>query len=277
MYESIYGLCAAKNRGNCEMNGSEPTPRVRFLTGLLDRMGIEYHLDVFQTAPRARAPRGRRPLNMLLGDQGDGPEGQDNNYFNIVIPGSSGRLVVAHHDISNPRSDNANDNSASCINAIALKALVPEIGVILFDGEELGGIGSRHAARQIRSGMHGSVEWVLNLELTGRGGDRFFIGNYPGPLSDRILDLFDCPIFETPFNDSVTLRSAGIDSTVINPLPPADGREMPEYFEPVVMGGVELDTSIIMNCHSMRDSLSTISTDDMRVFVERVLQKIVTS
>lgn len=274
MYDSIYGLCAAKNRGTCAHNGTEPTPRVRFLTGLLDKMGIQYHLDVFQADPGVPV---RRRHSMMFGDQGDGDEERANNYYNIVIPGSSGRMVVAHHDIVNPRSDNANDNSASCINAIALKSLVPEIGVILFDGEEMGGIGSSHAARQIRSGMHGNVEWVLNLELTGRGGDRFFIGNYPGPLSDRILDLFDCPIFDTPFNDSVRLRAAGIDSTVINPLPPSDGRRMPEYFEPVTMGGVELDTSLLMNCHSTRDSLSTISTDDMRVFVERVLQKIVTS
>lgn len=33
-----------------------------------------------------------------------------NNYFNIVLPGSSDKFVVAHHDIVNKDSDNANDN-----------------------------------------------------------------------------------------------------------------------------------------------------------------------
>jgi len=77
----------------------------------------------------------------------------------------------------------------------------------------------------------------------------------------------------------VTLRAKGIDSTVINPLPPLQGRpaRLGGMFGSVVMDGVELDTGILMNCHSTKDSLSTISTDDMKVFVEKVLHKIVTS
>jgi hypothetical protein len=263
MYDQIYGLCGTKNLGNCTKNGVNPTPRVKFLCGLLDKLGIEYYLDEFPLA-------GRKSW--------DNKAPEETTLFNIVIPGSSGRMVVAHHDIVNPSADNANDNSASCINAIALKRMVPELSVIIFDGEEIGGVGSAHAADQIVAGDHGNIEWVLNLELTGRGGDKFFIGNYPGALSDKIVTMFDCPIFNTPFNDSVTLRARGIDSTVINPLPALEtGKSVPHFFEPVTMDGVQLDTSILMNCHSTKDSLSTISTDDMKVFVERVLYKIVTS
>jgi len=262
MYDSIYGLCRTKNAGNCTRNGNEPTPRVKYLAGLLEKLGIEYYLDEFPLAGRESRDNSQQKTTL----------------YNIVIPGSSGRMVVAHHDIVNPSADNANDNSASCINVIALKRMVPELGVIIFDGEEIGGVGSSHAAEQIVAGDHGDIEWVLNLELTGRGGDKFFIGNYPGALSDKIVGMFDCPIFNTPFNDSVTLRARGIDSTVINPLPALEaGKSVPHFFQPVVMDGVELDTSILMNCHSAKDSLSTISTDDMRVFVERVLYKIVTS
>jgi hypothetical protein len=35
-------------------------------------------------------------------------------------------------------------------------------------------------SEQINKGKFGSIEWVLNLELTGKGGSIFFIGNYPG-------------------------------------------------------------------------------------------------
>jgi hypothetical protein len=48
----------------------------------------------------------------------------------------------------------------------------------------------------------------------------FFIGNYPGKLSNHIKLLFDCPVVDTPFNDSVIFRRNGIDSVVINPIPP---------------------------------------------------------
>lgn len=274
MYDAVKDFCKVKNKGTCLDNGSDPTPRVEFLLDLLERMGIEHHLDSFTSERPTFA--GSRPR--WYDNRGQAKEQEENRLFNIVMPGSSGRMVVAHHDIVNPASDNANDNSASCINAIALKRMVPELTVILFDGEEVGGLGSKHAASQILAGDHGSIEWVLNLELTGRGGDKFFIGNYPGPLSSKIISMFDCPVFNTPFNDSVILRAKGIDSTVINPLPPVMQPSKKEWmFEPVVMGGVELDTSILMNCHSTKDSLSTISTDDMRVFVEEVLHKIVTS
>jgi hypothetical protein len=47
----------------------------------------------------------------------------------------------------------------------------------------------------------------------------FFIGNYPGKLSNHIKLLFDCPVVDTPFNDSVIFRRNGIDSVVINPIP----------------------------------------------------------
>ena len=134
------------------------------------------------------------------------------------MKGDSTKMVVAHHDISNPNIDNANDNSASVINAIMIKKLSPETNVVLLDGEECGGIGSQRCSEQINEGYFGKIDWVLNLELTGRGGKYFFIGNYPGTLANHIKTIFDCPITNTPFNDSVTLRRYGIDSVVINLL-----------------------------------------------------------
>jgi hypothetical protein len=195
---------------------------------------------------------------------------EDTQGFNIVLRGSSNKIITAHHDIVNPDIDNANDNSASVINAIATKLLKPEITVVLLDGEEVGGLGSQYLSDQILDGEFGEISWILNLELTGRGGSTFFIGSYPGKLQDHIRGIFDCPIVSTPFNDSVIFRKNGIDSVVINPLPILE-----EGTSPVKWGESYLDYDMLFNCHTKKDTLDTISTEDMQRFVERVIIPIV--
>jgi len=108
--------------------------------------------------------------------------------------------------------------------------------------------------------------------LTVKGGKYFFIVDYPGPLSDKIKSIFDCPVVKTPFNDSVRMRAKGIDSTVINPLPPSPNGEKTEV---QFNDGTYLDFSILFNCHSNKDSLDKISTSDMKEFVEEVVLKII--
>lgn len=242
MYNKIYEFCQVRNIGNVYKNGLEPTPRVQYLTNLLDSEGFEWRLDTF--------PAGK------------------SNCFNIVLKGSSNRMVVAHHDIVNPGIDNANDNSASVINAIMIKKLMPGINVVLLDGEEVGGLGSQRCSELIKDGFFGDIEWVLNLELTGRGGEYFFIGDYPGNLTNHIKSIFECPIVKTPFNDAVVFRRNGIDSVVINPLPPTIDSE-----ESIVKwnDSTFLDFKLLFNCHTERDTLDTISVDDMKDFVENVV------
>jgi Zn-dependent M28 family amino/carboxypeptidase len=195
---------------------------------------------------------------------------EDVQGFNIVLRGSSNKIITAHHDIVNPDIDNANDNSASVINAIATKLLKPEITVVLLDGEEVGGLGSQYLSDQILDGEFGEIAWVLNLELTGCGGSTFFVGNYPGKLQDHIRGIFDCPIVSTPFNDSVIFRKNGIDSVVINPLPILE-----EGTSPVKWGESYLDYDMLFNCHTKKDTIDTISTEDMQRFVEGVIIPIV--
>lgn len=246
IYNKIHDFCKVKNLGTCRLNGNTPTPRVQFLINLLENEGIDYELDEFGT--------------------------DENKYFNIILRGNSSQMIMAHHDIVNPKSDNANDNSASVINVIATKKLRPNVHAVIVDGEEVGGVGSNRVAEQINKGDFGTIDWVLNFELTGKGGKYFFIGDYPGPLSDKIKNIFDCPVVRTPFNDSVRLRAKGIDSTVINPLPPVvDNKKTEVQFN----DGTYLDFSILFNCHSLKDSLSSISTSDMKEFVEEVILKII--
>ena len=246
MYDKIYQLCKVRNEGNIYKNDYEiPTPRVQFLIKLLKEEGIQFELDTFSI--------------------------RKTSGYNLILKGTSNRMVVAHHDIVNPETDNANDNSASVINAIMIKKLIPEMNVVLLDGEEVGGLGSQRVSEQINDGYFGSIEWVLNLELTGKGGKYFFIGNYPGKLTDHIKSIFDCPIVQTPFNDSVTFRKNGIDSVVINPLPPLSKGE-----ESVVKWDEEtyLDFKLLFNCHSPKDTLETIDVNDMKEFVEEVVMPI---
>lgn len=260
IYDKIYEFCSVKNNGlatNNPKNG-DPTPRVKYLMGLLDSLGIDYILD-----------SNIHPTKKMY-------------LHNIIMLGGSNKMVVAHHDIVNPNSDNANDNSASVINAIALKQLRPDLNVVLLDGEEVKGLGSEMLCDrlldyddEIFKGK--KIEWVLNLELTGKGGDKFFIGNYPGKLFSLIKSKFpDCGVFRTPFNDSVVFIQNGIDSVVINPLPPMPD---PDYDCPtgisIYHGDVRLDHPLLFNCHRMEDSLDTIDPKDMEIFVNEVLLKIV--
>jgi hypothetical protein len=244
LYDKIYDFCKVRNFGSVYSNSDKPTPRVQFLMDLLQSENIDYELDTYQS--------------------------RSTTCYNIILKGTSNRMVVAHHDISNPHIDNANDNSASVINAISIKKLMPEINVVLLDGEECGGLGSQRVSDQINEGYFGNIEWVLNLELTGRGGKYFFIGNYPGKLSDHIKSIFDCPITNTPYNDSVTFRKNGIDSCVINPIPPLnEGKSQVKWDD-----NTYLDYSMLYNCHSSKDTIDTISVDDMKEFVEDVVLKI---
>ena len=245
MYNKIYDFCKVRNFGGVYSNGDKPTPRVQFLMQLLESESINYELDTYQS--------------------------RGNTCFNLILKGDSDRMVVAHHDIVNPNIDNANDNSASVINAIMIKKLMPHINVVLLDGEECGGLGSQRVSDQINEGYFGTIDWVLNLELTGKGGKYFFIGNYPGKLSDHIKSIFDCPITNTPYNDSVTFRKNGIDSVVINPIPPLnEGKTSSVKWN----DDIYLDFSMLYNCHSSKDTIDTIDINDMKEFVEEVVLRI---
>ncbi len=243
--ESLAPFCQEKNLGNATLNTEEPTPRVKFLLSLLDELEIPYELDSFLV--------------------------RETTYHNIILRGTSNRMVIAHHDIVNPDSDNANDNSASVINAIYLKSLVPDLNVVLTDGEEVGFIGANHLAKQILCGDFGDIEWVLNVELSGKGGKNFMIGSHQGKLTEHILGIFDAPVVQTPPSDCYAISKYGIDTNVINPLP-----MLLEGESGIKQGDSFLDNSSWYLCHSKADSLDKVSLKDMNEFVTEVLYPIVT-
>jgi hypothetical protein len=252
MYSKIYDFCSVKNLGGAHKNGLVPSNRVEWIIKLLNDNKIYYEIDQWQN-----------------------PRFGNNNFYNIVLPGNSGKFVTAHHDILNPNSDNANDNSASVLNAIMTKINSPDTTVILLDGEEppMMGVGSQRASEKIQNGDYGKCDWILNFELTGKGGTHFFIGNYENGLSEHIKGIFNCPVVQTPFNDASIFVKNGIVSTVINPLPTLTKKSV--YSKEVISyDGTPLDFSIVYNCHSIKDSVDTIDPKDMKDFVEKVVMKI---
>lgn len=194
IYNEIYNLCEVRNNGTALANGREHTPRVIFIIELLEKYNIPYEIDMFEYS--------------------------NNNLYNIYLLGSSDKWVMAHHDVCNHRIDNANDNSASVINAIALKLLRPDINIALVDGEEppCMGAGSTHFSNRVIKGEL-TAKWILNLELTGIGGTNFFIGSYDTDLGNSIEKMFGCEKYDTPFNDASIMVNEGLNSTVINPCP----------------------------------------------------------
>lgn len=252
MYSKITDFCKVRNRGNCSHNTLAPTERVLFIIDLLKSENIPYELDIFDS------------------------HNPNCKYFNIYLTGNSDKFVVAHHDVMNPTTDNANDNSASIINAIMIKKMLPDMNVAILDGEELGGFGSQRLSDHINDGKFGSIKWVLNLELTGCGGENFFIGNYPGPLTDHIKGIFDCPVLHTPFNDSVIFIRNNIDSVVINPAPILREASPADMLNKTLLiyNGNVLSTKMLFFCHTKNDTLSSINVQDMRDFVEKVAMPI---
>lgn len=244
IYDKIYDFCSVKNRGPYYKNIDGLPPRVAFLIRLLKEQGMPYEVDKFPDPKNSQIP-----------------------LFNILLRGRGRHWFVAHHDIFNPDSDNANDNSCSVINLIALKKLQPEVNICLTDAEEFGGLGAQRLSDRILDGDF-EADWVLNLELTGIGGKNFFIGNYPGRLSTKIIDLFNPPIMhKLPFNDAVIFRDNGIDTCVINPVPVlTQGTSALQ-----TPAGDYLDLRILYRCHQLSDSVNKISTADMQEFVEEVL------
>jgi len=240
MYEAIYNLCKVRNAGPVFKNEPDvPTPRVLWIRDYLTTNfpDLEFEIQDF-------------PIKETTG-------------YNVILTGSSNKWVTCHHDIVNKDSDNAQDNSCSIINAIALKTLAPHINVAILDGEEFGGLGSSYLSYQMRHGHYGVVEWILNLELTGLGGKEFLIcnSNLNHPLSRKIRRKFECDIIGVPFNDSVIFRANGFDSVVINPLPRLEDGA--------------LNMEILYICHSIEDTVDKISIEDMKIFTEEVLLPIV--
>ena len=258
IYNEIFPYCKIRSLSARE-NGIITPPRVERIIQILNESNIAHTHESFLNPYR-------NGMNL---------------FHNIYCRGNSTLLFTAHHDITG-NSEGANDNSASVINLLALKMLRPEANIAFTDGEEIGGIGAEQLSQNINS-IFPDTTSILNLELTGLGGKRFFLGksrNGIQYISEFIkeMDIFqgDYPVPEinTPFNDSVIFNRNQIDSVVINPLPVLNEKPKESFLfgeEIKFIDGSILDSSIISLSNGKYDNTDTISVDDMKEFVEQVL------
>jgi hypothetical protein len=181
-------------------------------------------------------------------------------YTNIICKGSSTIWASAHFDTIDIKHC-ANDNSASIINLIHLKKILPELNVVFLDAEEppMMGKGSESFSRYVKEHNIG-CSFVLNLELTGYG-NCICLGSRGGESKKRLeksLDNF--PDFylsevDTPFSDTDIFLRNGLDSTLIMLLPMKNNRLMEEC---------------MYHCHTSKDTYDKMDFDIMNRFVNKL-------
>ncbi|MDP2692707.1 MAG: M28 family peptidase [bacterium] len=254
------------------------TNRATFIINALNTIGVQYELDIFDEAGYDLYDYSRPKI------------------LNIIVrfgsrSGQPAIAFMAHHDVANINSENCQDNSASVCNLLHLCAILKEqaIGeskniisqrpviIVFSDKEEVGGTGSRYFSGRMLRGDFGTIEYVLNLELTGLGDrkgiwvdtenikrwKKDILVKTPAILKcDEILGVGGYQEVYTPFSDSFVMRRCGVDSVCIGILP-AD--------ELIGIGRKETWSL----CHSETDTIEKCNEQDMRMFVD-ILERFVT-
>lgn len=191
------------------------------------------------------------------------------NGFDITKPT---RVLMAHYDVNteSPAHDNANDNGASII--VLLEYLEDRnfpssrnIVVVFTDGEEFGGHGSRKFGEQIKEGLHGTVEWVLNLDVVGVG-DKILFEDIDGKLRSTIDSLFGDSVgfVDMPPNDAMFMRRQGTDSICLTVINKEDWDE-----EKQTIKGRPAQWSTL---HTPKDAWNTIETKALSLTYNAVKQ-----
>jgi hypothetical protein len=221
-----------------DLNRKQYSNRAKFLVELLTRLGIEHKIV------RTKSLR------------------YNKYFYNIYCFGNSDKFLSAHYDVVNINVDNANDDSASVINCIQYKLMNPSVNLLILDGEEppFMGSGSTYAAKYLKANNI-PVKWIFNLELTGVG-KTFFIDNANTQLSTCIQSKFpEAIVTGTPFNDAMIFRQFGFQSNVVTTI------NLTEDGKP--------DMGVLYHSHGPMDSVDKMSIEDMKNFVEKVVDVVV--
>ena len=257
-HEILVGLCAVKNGSSSALGKIEPiTPRVNYIFDTLIDLGLadKLNADIFN-------------------DSYDKTETL--YYMNIEVKFEANTdasvMFIAHHDVNNPHSDNCQDNSASVSNLLSLAQHFREnpptktVHIVFTDCEEFGGDGAKRLSDRINEGAFGTVDYVVNLELTANGSNLWMDAeNFEKENSELVNILNENGEFtsvRTPFNDSVVLRKHEIDSVCIGTLLNKD-------FEQVLAKGYCETWSL---CHKAKDSIDNAVATDMDNFVEFLIK-----
>lgn len=245
------------------------TERTQFIEKVLAFNNIPYVVDTFIPS------RDLQDLQLFVEEDDDYYKDNFLSFFmklpilkNIWINqqgNNTGWVFLAHHDVANINSDNANDNSASVSHMLKMASddnLSSRKSTYLFtDIEEFGNIGARHAAKLLSSSEY---KHIVNLELMG-DGKNFHCettqgsGNYPiiEALSKKLPNMERLP---APPNDAYALRRMRLNSICLSVLNDEDMRGAKKH------GRIKAWE----RCHSPKDTIDTASKDDMTYIYEKL-------
>lgn len=180
------------------------------------------------------------------------------------------RVLMAHYDVNTESKlhDNANDNGASIIILLEYleESIFPSdknILVVFTDGEEFGGQGAKAFSKQALEGIHGQIEWVLNLDVVGVG-NKIVFENIKSNLRNKVEELLgnDIGFIRMPPNDAMYMRNSGIDAICLSVIPD-------KYWNQ------ETQTLLVTpehwsNLHNEKDSWETISNQSLSLTFDAV-------
>lgn len=223
----------------------EYSNRLMFIIGLLEELNISHEVSTWD-------------------DSCVGDDYWEYCFHNLILKGSSNKYFTAHHDVRNPNSQNANDNSASIISLILLKVLNPDVNIAFLDAEESPWMGEgakmfRQWVYSTHNGYNGKeyreVDYIVNLEMVGLGGRNIVISDYDNNLSATIKQNFNPVVMQLPPNDSWFFKHR-FDTVCMSTYPIINGKPNFDHFK---------------KAHKKEDNLSSIRIDDMQEFVSEVL------
>lgn len=204
--------------------------------------------------------------------------GYDNRFFTNfyvsfnTISKESGILFLAHHDISNSRSQNCQDNTASICHLLSMiidlkdKETSRPVHFAIVDSEEhvnFNCCGSQVLSEDIKNLDFGNVEVCVNLELTGLG-KHIWVSSYEPfeEICDATINKLNAVKVSTPYNDAYVLSRHGVPAMCIG-----------------ILGDEEIDIASNHRgypetwglCHRLEDTFDKISKEDMELFNNTLL------
>lgn len=255
-YDYLKELCAF----NADFNAFSPrqnpiTNRVEYIMHQLRAMDVDFTTDTFNATDITKDDGNLRYVNIKVLFKGT-------NQNETVA-------FVAHHDIANKASENAQDNTASVCNLLDLisklkgKELIRNVLVCFTDAEETVDVfnsGASKLAMDITSMKYGRVPYAVNLELTGLGKKLWVSTFGQNELFKKCIEL-GAKFKQTPYSDTMALTKNGVVSVCIGILPE---HEINGQFP-----------STWRLCHSMSDTADKCNEQDMTEFVDNVLMRLI--
>jgi len=183
-------------------------------------------------------------------------------YANIICRGNSDVWLSAHFDTVDIKHC-ANDNSASVINILHTKILLPEVNIVFLDSEEPPhfGLGSTNFSTYIKQ-KNIPCKYILNLELTGFG-NCICIGKESGKSKEFFKEQFSkrennyyVQEFSTPPSDTTIFLRNELDSILLMTLPYINEKVLKEC---------------MYYCHTPKDVKENISFSDMDKLVKELV------